>query len=128
MPRIQISRFPEAYAEEFAGRVSEDRIQGGRFIHDIWVEPPLRGRGVGGALLRDEIRKADTEHRCLFLQAYPYEVVDRGGTIEDFAQAQEKLIGYYRRFGFEHVGSGFMFRHFAGTKARQFARSGRTAA
>ncbi len=73
-------------------------------IGDLFVDKGLRGTGIANALLIGAIRKF--HDRAIILQAYPYEF-DSG---KEQNAIQKRLIKFYERFGFKHVGDGWMYR------------------
>lgn len=76
----------------------------GVIITRINVPAPYRGKGYGSLLLREVCRDADAEGIDLFLEIVPSN--DGTGTGLDYAA----LESWYRRYGFEPVDGGPVFK------------------
>lgn len=84
--------------------LSQDNLERGIYIEDMFVLPALRKKGNGSSELLNVIKQADIERRYIFLQPYAYEEKNH----EQFDVATSKLRDFYKKFGFE--GEDWMFR------------------
>jgi hypothetical protein len=66
------------------------------------------------------MKKADSEKRYIFGQAYPYNTVanmmkkgkDRQEAQQEFQKDRQRLMNFYKKFNFIHTHKGWMFRPF----------------
>ncbi len=71
-------------------------------IVNFIVPHEFRGKGVGSKLLHEAISDADKECAILTLIARPYRTDDK--------KELEKLIAFYKKFGFEEQKDDYMIR------------------
>lgn len=69
------------------------------FVEMMLVPASHRGQGIGSQLLRNVLILADAKHKIINLTARPI-----GAKLEK--QALDRLVAYYKRFGFEVIDNG----------------------
>lgn len=97
-----VGEIKQHFGDDFAClRFSEDRTS---FSIDIVMVPPdFRGRGIGSGLIRHILVLADSLGKNVRVSARPL-----GSMSEERLQ---RLVTYYRRFGFEEVDRGLSAVH-----------------
>jgi len=77
------------------------------YVSELWVEPELRGRGIGSELVRRLGSTLDLERCLIALKARPIrEDPAEISTPEEIARVQR----FYRRQGFETAGEDYMVK------------------
>ena len=72
------------------------------YIEDMFISPEYRGSVAAIKMFQDFLSQHGGQ--TLICQAYPYE--EGPG----FGSRQKQLIRFHERFGFVHVGQGWMYR------------------
>lgn len=94
---------PELEAESLAPEECDGLV----YVAELWVEPPYRGRGLGGELLRRLGSTIDLERCLIALKALPLR--------DDHARASSpdevaRVKRFYQRHGFDHAGEEYMVK------------------
>lgn len=97
-------------ADEFDLEEFEDQgIKCAIVIEEMKIKSDRRSKGHGTRLLNKFIEMHATSY--IVLNAYPYEEL-KNKPLQDqaFEEGRKRLIKHYSRFGFVHVGGGWMYR------------------
>lgn len=97
------------YEDDLRDYFKDFKLKDPLYLDGLLVKKSMRGRGFGSIFVDAAVKKAG--NRSIILQAYPHEVADNDDSSEkDFKKAQKILVKFYERFGFKHVGDGWMYR------------------